>query len=273
MTSNALKRPTTNSQESPPKRQKALESSSDDSGMGYVLPEFIPAPQKPLEPLPLPILLLVAAQDSQSKLRSLQGKLTVLGTKATGEKIAGHAEAYIDSMRLTASTIVSLRTVINSSQNAAGTSIGVGGGRLELRARCQLAEILIRYMGNTKSGVGSTPQRAGMAEVEDVIAKGLIAAYKVSQPSFASELKSQFLIFDFDSMNRSPITNIDSSPSPPNIPFSPPIPNSQNQLSNDSSPKSFPFQLSIIPRGSTNSISRSLRWLRMRTIIPVPFRR
>lgn len=177
-TENSLKRPTNNSQESPPKRQKATESSSDDSGMGFSLVE----PSPTLQPLPTPVLLLAAAQEANSKLQALQPRLTVLSSSASLEKSKAHADAYTESIRLDAFIIVALRSVINSGQNSTGMSVGIGGGRLELRARCQLAEILIRNFAASSDGISSTLGRSGMAEVEDVIAKGLLAASKVSFP-------------------------------------------------------------------------------------------
>lgn len=110
-----------------------------------------PSLQSSLRPLPLPIQLLVQAHIYKSALVTPNPTIFPSSTAQSS-----YGNRWVEWMRKSGAAVAALRSVIAKS----GNSAGVSGGRLVLRARCELAEILIRDM-------------EGSAEVEQVISKGV----------------------------------------------------------------------------------------------------
>ena len=168
--------PTTSQEISPPKRIKinatrSKESISELEKLNHVDTKMENSNEQesgPLRSIPLPVLLLAQAQIHQSSLINLQPILSLPPDPSTST----YAETYVHYVRSLGSAVAALRCIINNGNNGGH---GMGGGRIELRARCELAEFLIRYL-NTKPDGGSNMS----LEVEGIISKGIAAAQKVS---------------------------------------------------------------------------------------------
>jgi hypothetical protein len=185
-----------------------------------------------LRPLPLPILLLIQAQIHQSSLvtpiirprQHSPPKSTASSTSSSTDLAAeiAYTEEWIEWMRKSGGIVAALRSVIAKS----GDNAGVSGGRLDLRARCELAEILIREM-------------EGTAEAEKVISKGVRISFdyldswpladqiflimidrgcEESELGYVNRKNSETDFLARDSMKHFQITNIDYTHFKPNFP-------------------------------------------------------
>lgn len=95
-----------------------------------------------LKDLPLPLLLLTLAQACHSSALSLHPVLSRRPSTAAGSNShQRYAQAWLSYTRLIAAAIALLRKVVELTQGGAGGE-GAAGGRMELRARLMLAEVL-----------------------------------------------------------------------------------------------------------------------------------
>lgn len=92
-----------------------------------------PTSSRPLGPLPLPLLLLAAAQTFHEAALALHTPLARLPSEA---KAPAYARAWIEYRRLQGAALGALRSILQCEEAS------VGGGRLELRARVLMVEIL-----------------------------------------------------------------------------------------------------------------------------------
>lgn len=152
--------PPSSSNPSPPKRPRMSMKMTFRAGErkedGMEI-DSVPSPSSlgsSLRPLPLPVLLLIQAHLHQSALVTPIAPSPQSSSKQNEASI--YADRWVEWMRKAGATIAALRSVIATS----GESAGIGGSKIELRARCELAEILIREM-------------EGTAEAEKVISKGV----------------------------------------------------------------------------------------------------
>lgn len=177
MQKRSIATPTTSQDISPPKRAKldGTQSTGNENGITPI-PSFdtelnsTQGPSStPLRSIPFPVLLLAQAQIHHSMISLIQPALSLPPTITTANS---YAELYVHLVRTLGSAVAALRCIINNGNNG---SEGMGNGRIELRARCELAEILIRELN-----VVQDPSSNLSLEVEGIISKGIAAARTVS---------------------------------------------------------------------------------------------
>lgn len=214
----------TASQESPPKRARVTDV--------HQLAEHVDmsnvqlADRKPLRALPTSLLLLARAQLHYASLKRFQLPLTLPVSPANA-----HATNYASYLEQLGAIVLSLKAVIVSSRTSSGD---LAAGRIELRARCQLVEILIREMDNSSGRAGPS---GSSGEVEEIIAKGLAAANKVRSNLAIHE---ELLLTWATSTARSSSFDTISSPSQRSTRSPSPFQNLPNRPSNAPSPPSSP---------------------------------
>lgn len=117
-----------------------------------------------LRPLPLPLLLLTLATILHRSALALQPSLAKRPSSSSSPQYTANLIAY---ERYEAGAVALLRAVINGTGG-----VGSGGGRVELRARIMLVELLGRTEGKLESGEGEAEKRRWV-ESEKVVAKGV----------------------------------------------------------------------------------------------------
>lgn len=138
-------------------------------------------PAVALKDLPLPLLLLTLAQACHSSALSLHPVLSRRPSTAAGSNAQQrYAQAWLSYTRLIAAAIALLKKVVELAQGGAGGE-GAAGGRMELRARAMLAEMLALCDSSAR------------AEREKMISRGVSPlSPKRSRRAVRAELTSLF---------------------------------------------------------------------------------